>query len=197
MDEMIKTGIVRTDEADRIGDEESPQMHGSNWWMPLKWSVDILTSAKEEGLVTNAPGFSHMLGILSIYRSSLTEVEAYGNIPVPVVYRQVVHLAVYVFLAVTLIGEQWIIWRKPGDEEVDLYYPIFMTVRFLFIFGWLRVAQTLYNPFGEDDVDFELNELLNRHLKVAMNIVDDDKDPPELKQDMFWDQTEPELLTQV
>ena len=51
-----------------------------------------------------------------------------------------------------------------GDEEIDLYYPIFMTVRFLFIFGWLRVAETLYNPFGEDDEDFELNELLNRRI---------------------------------
>ena len=28
-----------------------------------------------------------------------------------------------------------------------------------------RVAETLYNPFGEDDDDFELNELLNRHFK--------------------------------
>ncbi len=28
----------------------------------------------------------------------------------------------------------------------------------------LRVAETLYNPFGEDDDDFELNELLNRHF---------------------------------
>ncbi len=27
-----------------------------------------------------------------------------------------------------------------------------------------RVAETLYNPFGEDDDDFELNELLNRHF---------------------------------
>ena len=48
--------------------------------------------------------------------------------------------------------------------QIDLYYPIFMTVRFLFIFGWLRVAETLYNPFGEDDEDFELNELLNRNI---------------------------------
>ena len=50
-----------------------------------------------------------------------------------------------------------------------------MTFRFLFVFGWLRVAETLYNPFGEDDDDFELNELLNRHFKVvlvAMTIVD-------------------------
>ena len=51
--------------------------------------------------------------------------------------------------------------------QVDLYYPIFMTFRFLFVFGWLRVAETLYNPFGEDDDDFELNELLNRHFKVS------------------------------
>ena len=42
-----------------------------------------------------------------------------------------------------------------------------MTFRFLFVFGWLRVAETLYNPFGEDDDDFELNELLNRHFKVG------------------------------
>ena len=65
---------------------------------------------------------------------------------------------------------------------MDLYYPIFMTFRFLFVFGWLRVAETLYNPFGEDDDDFELNELLNRHFKVGdavyivqvvMTIVDD------------------------
>ena len=56
---------------------------------------------------------------------------------------------------------------KLQNMQVDLYYPIFMTFRFLFVFGWLRVAETLYNPFGEDDDDFELNELLNRHFKVG------------------------------
>ena len=54
---------------------------------------------------------------------------SYGYLPVPLVYTQVVHLAVYVFFAVSLIGEQWIIWKQEGDEEVDLYYPVFMTVR--------------------------------------------------------------------
>ena len=82
------------------------------------------------------------------------------------------HLAVYVYFAASLFGEQWIVAGnqdfKRKDEEVDLYYPIFMTFRFLFVFGWLRVAETLYNPFGEDDDDFELNELLNRHFKVLL-----------------------------
>ena len=102
--------------------------------------------------------------------------------------------AVYVYFAVSLVGEQWIIWRAPGDEELDLYYPFFMTFRFMFIFGWLRVAETLYDPFGEDDEDFELNELLNRHFKVAMTIVDDNEYPPELKKDIFWNQADPELI---
>ena len=70
--------------------------------------------------------------------------------------------------------------------QIDLYYPLFMTVKFLFYFGWLRVAETLYNPFGEDDDDFEINELLNRHFRVAMAIVHDDEPPPELLRDMFW-----------
>jgi predicted membrane chloride channel (bestrophin family) len=71
----------------------------------------------------------------------------------------VVTLAVYFYFGVSLIGKQWLL----GDE-VDIYYPIFMTIKFLFLFGWLSVSETLYNPFGEDDEDFELNELLNRHF---------------------------------
>ena len=77
--------------------------------------------------------------------------------------------------------------------ELDLYYPILSTVKFLFYFGWLKVAQTLYNPFGEDDEDFQLNDLIQRHLKVALKIVDDVQPPPPLEKDVFWDQTDPEL----
>ena len=68
-----------------------------------------------------------------------------------------------------------------------------MTVKFLFYFGWLKVAQTLYNPFGEDDEDFQLNDLIQRHLRVALAIVDDVEEPPSLEKDIFWSQTKPVL----
>ena len=32
MQEIIQTGVVRPDEAVRIGEKNSPQMYGSNWW---------------------------------------------------------------------------------------------------------------------------------------------------------------------
>ena len=62
-----------------------------------------------------------MMGRFSEIRGALTEVSTYGYLHLPLVYTQVVHLAVYVYFAVSLIGKQWIFWKKPGDEEVDLY----------------------------------------------------------------------------
>jgi len=147
-----------------------------------------VSQAQAEGLLNNGPGYSSLLGKISEFRSCLTEVGAYGQIPVPLVYTQVVTLAVYVYFAVSLIGEQW-----TESEKLDIYYPIFMTIKFLFYFGWLRVAETLYNPFGEDDDDFEINDLLDRHFRVALAMVDDTEDPPVLQRDVFWDVQEAAL----
>lgn len=32
--------------------------------------------------------------------------------------------------------------------------------------GWLRVAETLINPFGDDDDDFEVVWMIDRHVMV-------------------------------
>jgi len=83
------------------------------------------------------------------------------------VYTQVVTLATYSFFAVALIGRQYI-----DDEEkhfqlkIDKYVPIFTILQFFFFMGLLKVAEQLINPFGDDDEDFELNWLIDRHTKV-------------------------------
>ena len=56
------------------------------------------------------------------------------------------------------------------------------------------MADTLYNPFGEDDDDFALEELIDRHAKVAMKIVDKTVAPPILEKDAFWDMMDPQLM---
>ena len=100
-------------------------------------------------------------------------------VSVPLVYTQTVTLAVYFYFTAALIGAQWI---NPANEEAykmaynmpvgesgvrfDMFYPFFLTIQFTFFFGWLKVAETLINPFGEDDDDFELNRLIDRHCQV-------------------------------
>ena len=51
--------------------------------------------------------------------------------------------------------------------DIDLYIPIFTVLQFFFYMGLLKVAEQLINPFGDDDEDFELNWLIDRHVKVS------------------------------
>ena len=114
-------------------------------------------------------------------RENLTGIINHDWVSVPLVYTQVVTLAVYSYFVAALIGAQWI--SPEGDEaykdayglplgsakaKLDLFYPFFLTIQFAFFFGWLKVAETLINPFGEDDDDFELNRLIDRHIQVEI-----------------------------
>ena len=49
----------------------------------------------------------------------------------------------------------------------------------------MQVAETLINPFGEDDDDFELNRLIDRHCQVMMMMIGDDQDYDHNENDNF------------
>ena len=45
--------------------------------------------------------------------------------------------------------------------------PIFTILEFVGYLGWIKVAETLLNPFGDDDEDFEINYLIDRNVQVG------------------------------
>ncbi len=84
---------------------------------------------------------------------------------------QVSTIATYGYFMVLLMGRQLLDNSRPIPQKVnypfDLYVPVVMILEFLFYMGWLKVAEELINPFGEDDEDFELNYILDRNINVS------------------------------
>lgn len=123
---------------------------------------------------------------------------SYDTISVPLVYTQVVTLAVYSFFIASAISSQWYENKTVENDYanmVDLYFPIFATLQFFFYMGWLKVAESLINPFGEDDDDFEINWMIDRNLQVSYMIVDEmHHEHPELIRDQYWDEVFPAEL---
>lgn len=78
-----------------------------------------------------------------------------------------VTLAVYSYFLTIIMGHQW---TEGNKYKFDLYFPIFTTLQFFFYIGWLKVAESMINPFGDDDDDFEVNWMVDRNLQVRICI---------------------------
>lgn len=161
----------------------------SKHWLPIVWASSIVTRARKEGRIRDDFAVKTLIDELNKFRGMCGSISHYDTISVPLVYTQVVTLAVYTYFLTTVMGRQWV---QKSNSTIDLYFPVFATLQFFFYMGWLKVAETLINPFGEDDDDFEVNWLIDRNLQVSYLIVDEmHHEHPELIRDQYWDEIFP------
>lgn len=170
----------------------------SKYWMPLVWATNIINRARKESLITSDHIVQTLLTELSDIRRRLGALIGYDTVCVPLVYTQVVTLALYTYFITALLGRQFVNDENGYQgklETPDMYFPFFTALQFCFYVGWLKVAEVLINPFGEDDDDIELNWLIDRHIKASYMIVDEmHEEHPELLKDQFWDEVVPKEL---
>lgn len=75
----------------------------------------------------------------------------------------------YSFFLISLIGGQFVDTTQGYESHtIDLYVPFFAILQLIFYLGWLKVAEALINPFGDDDHDFEFLSMIERHRKVSL-----------------------------
>ncbi|WAR05255.1 BEST3-like protein [Mya arenaria] len=189
MEHIVDAGFLTPAE---VGMFENVNCKYNKFWVPLVWANTVLTTARREGIIESEYGFKFVLEQIADFRDRCSTCFVYDWITIPLVYTQVVTLAVYMFFGACLIGRQYV---ENVADVPDLYIPFFTLLQFLFYMGWLKVAEQLINPFGEDDDDFDMNWLLDRHFTVAMNLVDycHSVHPPLVKDVHFDEVTTDEL----
>nr|XP_036675690.1 bestrophin-4 isoform X2 [Drosophila suzukii] len=199
LDNLVEAGLLNDNEKTIIETMNKAFPRPSKHWLPIVWAASIITRARKEGRIRDDFAVKTIIDELNKFRGQCGLLISYDTISVPLVYTQVVTLAVYSYFLTCCMGQQWTDGKVVGNttylNKVDLYFPVFTTLQFFFYMGWLKVAESLINPFGEDDDDFEVNWMVDRNLQVSYLIVDEmHHDHPELLKDQYWDEVFPNEL---
>lgn len=108
-----------------------------------------------------------ILDRMNDHRANIKLVTKHNDVPLPLVYTQTVTIAVYGYFAFALIGHQF---AKLDTTQVDIIVPVFTLLRFIFYIGWLKVAEYLSKPFGDDDDDVDLCLYLSFYCEVVFTL---------------------------
>jgi len=196
LDHVVEAGFMTVNEKKLF--ESVPANEFNTYWVPCTWFVFRLQEATKQGKLLNQYALENIMREFCEFRAKCGLLWCYDWVSIPMVYTQVVTLATYVFFIFTIIGRQKLEGygeskRMPSGRislDIDLYIPIFTVLQFFFYMGLLKVAEQLINPFGDDDEDFELNWLIDRHVKASFLGCDVLMNPeriPPLVKDYYWD----------
>ncbi|XP_054870621.1 bestrophin-4 isoform X2 [Amphiprion ocellaris] len=170
MEHVVEAGFMTVHELKKF---ESLHSDFNKYWIPLTWFSNLASRAREEGRVRDDVALRLLMDELNNYRAKCSLLFHYDWISIPLVYTQVVTVAVYSYFAFCVIGRQFLNPEKGYvDHQLDMYVPVFTLLQFFFYVGWLKVGELIINPFGEDDDDFETNQLIDRNIQVSMLAVD-------------------------
>ncbi|XP_071037372.1 bestrophin homolog 17-like isoform X3 [Parasteatoda tepidariorum] len=187
-DHLVEAGFLTKLELEMLNSVPSHEFN--TFWIPCTWFINLLRESKQECRITDSNGLKLIMEEFNEFRSKCGLLWSYDWISIPLVYTQVVTLATYAFFGACIFGRQYIEVPDKPDHNFEFYIPIFTIFQLFFYMGLLKVAEQLINPFGDDDEDFELNWIIDRHMKVSYLGVDllNTNPPPLIRDNYFYQQ---------
>ncbi|KAL0604557.1 Bestrophin-4 [Plecturocebus cupreus] len=247
MEHVVDAGFMSQEERKKF---ESLKSDFNKYWVPCVWFTNLAAQARRDGRIRDDIALCLLLEELNKYRAKCSMLFHYDWVSIPLVYTQVVTIAVYSFFGLSLVGRQFVEPeaeaakpQKPLESgqaptpalgDLDMYVPLTTLLQFFFYAGWLKVgtadghasllcgdvgtgsaptlgkkmwgpeprkhclchlqvAEQIINPFGEDDDDFETNQLIDRNLQVSLLSVDEMyQNLPPAEKDQYWDEDQPQ-----
>ncbi|KAK6057237.1 Bestrophin, partial [Cooperia oncophora] len=167
MESLVNAGFLNAKELKELNEVD---LAYNRYWTPLYWALGVSFKALEKEYFRNAMGKNLRT---KSFRTNLAILCNFDWVPIPISYPQCFVVAKPLML---------------GCFQIELYFPFMTMLEFIFLVGWMKVAEGLLNPMGEDDDDFESSFVIDKNLATGLCIVDDEYGAcPELTPDCFTD----------
>lgn len=179
---FVVAGYLNENEMQLMQDlEKKTKVHKA--WIPVMWATGMVEQARLDGRIRSDVIENNIINEIDNVRERCGAILGWNDHNIPLVYTQVVTIAVYSFFGSSLLGEQYLDPTKDlKGHEIDLYIPMFALLQLFFYIGWVKVAEALLNPFGDDDHDFEFIPLLERHREMSYMLCGADDSPPSIRE---------------
>uniref|UniRef100_F1LC61 Bestrophin homolog n=1 Tax=Ascaris suum TaxID=6253 RepID=F1LC61_ASCSU len=165
---IVQAGFMLDHEKEKL---ESIKLDYDKYWVPINWSYTLFFEARRAEKIASDAMTNKLCDEMKVFRNNLQMLCNYDWVPIPLVYPQVVMIAVYFYFTVCLVSRQFTPSHRnnPAKGEIDVVVPVMTIIQFVFFVGWMKAAEVLLNPMGEDDDDFECNFLLDKNLAVKLH----------------------------
>ena len=192
---LVDAKLMLPDEKEKMIECKEKMPHEITW-IPLMWALKLLSKARRDKKIEiEAPIFGQIQSKFEEMEISNRKILNYGWVNFPLAYTQVAHFSVYLYFLAALLGRQYLLPHHKDDIDIktfpslndtisiaisnsvfkphspDLYVPFFTLFELFAYLGWIKVAESLLNPFGDDDEDFQLDYLIDRNISVNLNFV--------------------------
>ncbi|XP_072458334.1 bestrophin-2a isoform X2 [Notamacropus eugenii] len=148
MDHVVEAGFMTREERKKY---ESLNSSYNKYWIPCVWFANLAAQARKEGRIRDSSTFKLLMERLDQFRAKCGMLFHYDWISVPLVYTQVVTIAVYSFFLACLIGRQFLDPTKGyKNHDMDLCVPVFTLLQFFFYVGWLKVSMLAVDEMYDD-----------------------------------------------
>ncbi|CAB05028.1 Bestrophin homolog 26 [Caenorhabditis elegans] len=162
-----KAKLLNQNEIDKLNKLECK--HYDIYFLPISWALSLIEDKIDKENLANE--FTILWGQIKEWQTKLSLLRNCDYIPIPLAYPQAVFLAVRCYFAVCVFTRQHLDRYDSKMHTWITFFPVLTTFQYIFMMGWMKVAEILLNPMGEDEDDFELNFIIDNNLKNGLDIV--------------------------
>uniref|UniRef100_A0A7E4V9F8 Bestrophin homolog n=1 Tax=Panagrellus redivivus TaxID=6233 RepID=A0A7E4V9F8_PANRE len=167
---IVNAGIMTENEYQYFDDHSDIN---PKYWIPIQWAMRLIWRERSETItICNDMIAYNLCEKLHRFRGDLQLLCCFDWVPVPLSYPQIVFIAVRTYIAISMVA------RQTFSNENWILNIFVVFIETLLHIGWIKVAETLLNPLGTDDDDFECNFVIDRNLMVGYEIIDGVGMPP-------------------